>query len=383
MSLGANVDNNFVVKSVIFCLAVTFLMTTMISVFVPTNTVDGTQEISDKLLEDYHRFTGSSVTTETPWILDGIYTPYLGNTYGYTTDGWLYGSKVTTYSPSQYAGTDDAYTVSYDSTTHTFKYTSAATRDTSYSSGDVYSSVCMSKAYKSDVFFTPAGKTMAGEHFYYEYSGYRYALKPNTDIHAVNQDGTEINVNRSTTSLSLIWYEYNTSSGIAGQLVLSGNDSGVSYLTANEIVNTFNSANNTAKFKMSFNGVDLNVYIKINPYYTASGLSVEDCYNNGYWELMVTSTSVSAATYTNADYSFNIYEIWNTLVDLVTFNTDNYDMSPAMGTLASLTINVCFFAILVSLGLTCYPILIFAGIYAVIQAINFSNIFGGLGGIFG
>lgn len=34
--------------------------------------------------------------------MTGCYTPYQGTNYGYTPDGWLYGTKITDITPEQY-----------------------------------------------------------------------------------------------------------------------------------------------------------------------------------------------------------------------------------------------------------------------------------------
>lgn len=373
--LGSSTDNNFTFGIVVLAVAILFLMPTFISVFVEKDTENTASDQLENVLDGYNKFTGTYPTNEEVWSLTGIYTPVgisengqPSQNYAYTPDHWIYGSRIGTYSPTQYTG-GSAYSVTYDDG---FYFYDGNTLD-GHKAGDLYTSVAMDTAQKSDIFFTPSGKRVSGENWYYEYNGYRYSFQPLSDYLYKDQNGNIMKTTASNTSLSLIWYDFYGSQGISGQLVLSGSDSGVAYLTSSEIVGAFNSANNLAKFKMTFNGNDMNVYIKIKNEYTSAGYSVAECFDYGYWEIMITSISTSIQTYISTDYSMNVYNIWDTFVDLFTFNMDAYNLSPEMQMVASITLSVIMYAALLSLGLTCYPILIFAGIVAIIQTIAFTG----------
>lgn len=361
-------DSNFRFGIVVFAIAILLLMPTFISVFVDKDTGDTAPENLDKVLDGYQRFTGTFPTNENVWALTGIYTPVgvdaNGNpsqNYAYTEDHWIYGARVGSYTPSQFSGSS-AYTVGYDGG---FYYYSGNTLD-GHKTGDLYTSVAMDAAQKSDIFFTPAGKRVSGENWYYEYDGLRYSFQPLSDYYYKNTNGDIMKTTASNTSLSLIWYDYYGNSGISGQLVLSGSDSGVAYLTSSEIVSAFNSANNMAKFRMTFNGNDMNVYIKIKNEYTSIGYSVAECFDLGYWEIMVSSISTSVETYLSTDYSMNVSAVWETMVDLFTFNMQDYNMSPDMQMICSVTISAVMYAALIALFPEIWPIVLIAG---VVQAI--------------
>lgn len=369
--LGSSTDNNFTFGIVVMAVAILFLMPTFISVFVEKDNGDSAPANLDNVLDGYNKFTGTYPTNEEVWALTGIYRPVGLNAngepspnYAYTPDHWIYGARLGTYSPSQFTG-NSSYTVNYD---NGFYYYSGNTLD-GHTTGQLYTSVAMDVNEKSDIFFTPSGKRVSGENWFYEYNGLRYSFQPLSDYLYKNQNGDVMKTTASNTSLSLIWYDYYGNSGISGQLVLSGSDSGVAYLTSAEIVSAFNSANNLAKFKMTFNGNDMNVYIKIKNEYTSAGYSIAECFDMGYWEIMISSISTNVNTYISTDYSMNVYNIWDTFVDLFTFNMDGYGMSPEMQMVASITISVVLYASLLSLGLTCYPILILAGLVALVQTI--------------
>lgn len=378
MGLLGSVDNAFAYKMIIFAMAILFLMPTFISIY---TTVGDDEQVQD-LLDEYKSFTGTKPTNEAVWCLTGIYTPYAGGSaYGYTDDGWLYGSKVSTYTPSQYRYTSMEYSVSdfkeitddtgkVTNTTYydTYRYT-VNTSNGDKKADDIYTAVAMDVNQKSSIFFTSGGKVEEGDFFYYEYNGYRYAFQPLADYTGQNSAGEAIPVSAVTTSLSLIWYDYYGNQGISGQLVLSGSDSGVAYLTATDIIRSFDSTTSTSKFTMMFNGVNMNVYIRLNPYYVAQ-YSVQDCFNLGYWEIMVSSLSTDVNAYLDTSYEFNPSKIFDVMIKLFTFNAADLGLSGWTATLASIIISIPLYAALLSIGMSFYPVLILAGILAAIQSIT-------------
>lgn len=366
-------DNRFIYSAVVFAVAVLFLTPTMVNMYASPDNDVGDSTL-DGLLSDYTNFTGSqsNLANEDVWTLSGIYTPYLGGSYHYEPNGWLYGSKIgvsSPYLPSQYTDTSMANcTVQYDENMNVYKYTTSSFDG--HDTGDIYSAVTMDVNQKSDIFFTTSGKNTSGNYFWYEYSGYRYEFSPSSQTEIYDANGDIISIDSSNAGLSLIWYDYlsGTASGLSGQLILS-TDQGVAFLTSEDILRAYESAISTAKFEMVFNGVPINIYIRINPYYISQGMSIEDCWNNGYWEVMVSTNSVETSDYLSSDYSFNIYQIWDTFQDLFTFNTAEYGFDEPYGTIASLLMCIPMYALLISVGLTCYPVLIVAGIVAGVQAI--------------
>ena len=366
--LGGGDNSEFRFGIIVFAIAILLLMPTFISVFVEKNTGETAPENIENVLDGYYKFTGTFPTNENIWALTGIYTPVgvddngqLSTNYAYTPDHWIYGARLGSYSPTQFTGSS-AYSVGYNGG---FYYYSGNTLD-GHKTGDLYTSVAMDTAQKSDIFFTPSGKRESGENWYYEYNGLRYSFQPLSDYYYKNTDGDIMKTTASNTSLSLIWYDFYGNQGISGQLVLSGSDSGVAYLTASEIVGAFNSANNLAKFNMRFNGNDMNVYIKIKNEYTSAGYSVAECFDRGYWEIMVSSISTSVQTYLSTDYSMNVSAVWETMVDLFTFNMSDYNMSPDMQLICSVTISAVLYASLIAIFPEIWPIVLIAGLVTAI-----------------
>lgn len=376
---GGGSDNRYTHEILTFAIALMFLLPLLINLFaVPTAEPVSYQEYIDQLNDEYTNMTGSSPTSESVWGLSGIYLPYTGGSYGYTADGWLHGGKIHDYTPSQYSNGPTSYIVSDRDTSGdevvnypVYRYTDVPDISTGLDVGDMYTSISMDASQKSDIFFSPASKVETMQGFYYEYSGYRYAFSPLTDLYAFDSNGDQVKIVANTSSLSLIWYSYYGSEGIAGQLIISGSDSGVSYLTKNEVVQAFNSTTNASKFEMQFNGVTCNLYVRIDPYYTSGGMSVAECFDNGYWSIMVTSNSANVSSYTSTDYELSIFNITETIIDLLTFNLEDYGFSPLVSTVASAVVVVPLYVGLISMGLTFTPLLFGAGALAIFQGLSF------------
>ena len=394
----------------IFAMVIMVAMPIMVTTFVPNQAIDTDEEA---LLDDYYSFTGVTEghTKEAVWVLTGIYTPYQGGDYGYTDDGWLYGSRIQYNTPEQYGqGSPQNFTVyrddqgiyrywmdtaDYDKdkgTGHHGTYRYATEEDVEEDDdlvvgqiikngeiGDLYTHIVFDRSQKSNIFFTSSGKhgeggeayTVGSKYFYYEYTGYRYAFQPTSDNYTVDADGNKIAITATTTSLSLIWYEYYTQSGISGQLILSGSDSGVAYINGDQIVRAFDSTTNTARFAMTFNGgVEMGIYVKIDPYATTTlGKTVKQAYDEGYWSIMVTSLSTDPDAYIGTDFSLDIEKIFMAIVDLMTFNYSKYHMSDMMGMICSFVMVIPLYAGLIALALNNWEALIITGVLLAIQGI--------------
>lgn len=395
-------DTGFVVKVIIFALLLMFLVPLFFSLFVPQ--VDNGEDMRyaeqiQQLEDEYYLATGRTVTATTEtWALTGIYEPFMGSNYGYTDDGWIYGARATNYSPRQYyypasahPDVNFAYSVVYNESDHLYYYTHVDTKDKThtparwvvipgegndppsgywdFTDASVYTAVAMDNEHISTVFFTPGGKTTTDQGYYYEYTGYRYAFQPLRPYHTYI-GGIDTEVEPNSTSLSLIWYRYSSLSGIAGQLTISGNDTGLSYLTASDIVREFNASTYSSTFDLVFNNISMHLTIRLDPIRVASGMSPEDCYNSGYWSVIVSSDAIVTTSLNDASYDFNPNNVFDTLIKLLTFRVaEDYDIEGWQGIIASLLVTMPLYASLMALALIFPQSLILVAILGAIQAI--------------
>lgn len=354
----------------------------MISIYAPAVQAND----DNTLLDDYYDFTGTSATftKEAVWVLTGIYTPFENQGYGITEDGWLYGQRVASYGPQQYDGSPTEFFVNYDKGSGYYRYAADSKdynedRGQGHKKGDLYTQVVFDYGHRSSIFFSDAAKFTrdgtryvegSNEPFFFPYTGWRYAFQPTKDFTTLDGDGYEKKVVATTTSLSLVWYYYYTQSGISGQLILSGSDGGQAYISGDQIVRAFNTITSTARFDMTFNqGVQMGIYVRLDPNVLANGMSVKDAYDLGYWSIMVTSKSTDSDAYTGTDYSLNIWNLFEVIIDLMTFNYSDYNMSPMMGAICSFVIIIPLYAGLVALAIDSWPAMALVGILAAIQGL--------------
>ena len=369
-------DTGFVVKIIVFALLLMFLVPLFFSLFIPQ--VDNGEDTKyaeqiQQLEEEYYLSTGRNVTATTEtWALTGIYEPFYGSSYGITDDGWIFGSRAINYSPWQYSPDNgdarNTYTVQYRD--GLYYYTSVDTNlDKSHSIGDLYTAVSMDNEHVSDIFFTPGGKTTTDKGYYYEYTGYRYAFQPLRPYYTY-VGGIETEVEPNSTSLSLIWYQYSSLNGIAGQLTISGSDSGLSYLSSTDILREFNQTTYSSTFDLTFNNVGMHLTIRLDPIRIAEGKSVEECYNQGWWSVVVFSDAIVTSSLNDASYDFNPNNVFDTLIKLLTFRiAEDYDIEGWQGTIASLLVTMPLYACLMALALIYPQSLILVAILGAIQAI--------------
>lgn len=387
MSGGGGGDSSWTFGWIL--VAVIVLMVTPIAMitFLPEKDTSGGEwdnEVS-QLQQEYFNVTGKSSTSEINiWALKGVYTPYDGVNVGYTDDGWIYGIKVKEVTPSQYrpaiTGISQSGISIRQADNGLYYYTSVpeyrqdivlATWDGDKVTNPDYASVCsmvvFDEAHHSDTFFTTSSKTSSEDHFYYSFTGYRYVYQPLSDYH-VSVGGNAIEVNHSTTSLSLIWYKYSTLSGISGQLTISGSDTGLSYLTADDIVREFNEHNYSSTFDMQFNGVTMHLVIRMDPMFLQS-LTVADAYNAGYWSVMVYSDAM-AKDMISPTFDMSVENILQTVISLFTFNlAEEYDIDGWVAFIISLIVTFVFYAVALVVCLHNAYLMILLLIIGIIQVI--------------
>lgn len=380
---GSYVNEAFIKRCLTFSITVTVLLPTFIALFVPA--YDGGLEDSlNAVTSEYYKMTGADPTNEEVWALSGIYTAVgvddkgdPSTAWGTTRDGWVFGSRIVEYTPSQFKAPEGLnkgageYTVKYSEEKGLYYYTAAGSDLLSIEIGDsleestMYTSVSMDAQKKSSRFFT-AGDVVYNDNgtFYFDFNNWRYVFQPLRDYKASN----DLNVRQTTSSLSLIWYSTNYGDdGISGQLIINSANQGIAYLTAGDIIRAFDPSNYTSKFELIFNGLNINLYIQINPY-AAQHYSITDCFNQGYWSILVTSPMITDSSLGMTLNSINFNQLLDTVISLLTFNTNIYGLSGMSATLAILFFNISFYTSLIAVALPNWKALAMIGVFGGIMA---------------
>lgn len=370
---GGGGDTEFTYKKIVWALLIISILPLMINLVVsPADETDEWEREYNSISQQFYNSAGvpPSASMEV-WALRGIYTPLSdpSASYGYTDDGWLYGSAIRDNTPNQYEGsawdTERFKVAQADNGLWYYVQAPAARADivtatwdgikiTSTEGATVYTSVSMDTAHKSDVFFTTNNRLDINGHYYYGYTGYRYSFSPLHSYQSTNGDGETLDVSSTSSSLSLIFYQYNTLSGLAGQLSISGNDEGVAYLSSQDIIREYEGINYTATFDMTFSKMPMHLQIRLNPAAIAKGMTIEQCWDGGYWSVVVygdrnVEDYVGGVFGGTSDFSLeNMFEVFT---DLFGFRlADHYDIDGWVGILASLVFSLAFYAVLVAIA---------------------------------
>ena len=397
MGLMGGGNSSFTFRILIFAMVIMIMTPTLITVYAPGHAINIDE---DELFDGYYSMTGQQASTKTAiWAMTGIYEPVIeGQPFGQTGDGWLFSNRLQYYTPTQYQGTQEDYIVYRDSNGVYRYYHDTAdyneTKGTGHqglcywdsdsdewvertdSTGELYTQVNFDTQHKSDIFFSEANKTVNDDgSFFYYYSGYRMAFQPISSYTTLDKNGDRVPVIATTTSCSLIWYRWYTSSGVAGALVLSGNQGGTAMINSGQIISAFNQVTSTATFKLVFNGgIELDAHIRIDPMYLETK-TVQECYDEGFWSIMITSESADADAYTGTDFSANPMKVLDTAIDLFTFNYDDYNFEPWLGILLSILFVLPLYAMLITLCLDNAYLWILMGIMTAVQSISLFNLF--------
>ena len=100
-------------------------------------------------------------------------------------------------------------------------------------------------------------------------------------------------------------------------------------------------------------------------------MTPKTAYDNGYWSVMVTSDAIASSNINNASYEFNFDNVFQTLIDLLTFDiAKDYDIPGWEATIASLLVTMPLWAALISLAIANYYILIGVALLAAVQSLN-------------
>ena len=101
-------DAHTLVVIAIFCIAMSVMSTCLVSMFV-SGSSDYDYDTINAYRSDLTSFSGGQLVNDTPWVLNGVYTPFTPGSIpdedipdhierdGGRTTGWLFGQKITNY----------------------------------------------------------------------------------------------------------------------------------------------------------------------------------------------------------------------------------------------------------------------------------------------
>lgn len=330
-------NDNLQVGIAVFCIVVSILTAMMVPIFAPNYDTGYSYEDVYQEREELEAFTGESMTSQTPWKLGGVYTPYVpGETYGISDEGWLYGSSI-----------------EYDDIGKTtgIKLDPEQKSAMLFSQGSGMGTVEENKWYYSDGFWgNLAWKISSGfwgifgvdasrtetkdvELPTWQYTGYRYEFDPMMTIQSHDSETDKVAANDA--KLSIIWYDVQGAQGISGGLVLySDKSQGIvaNYSSTDIIANYDLNSSFASSYTFDFDGTEVNMFILFDPDVINNGISLDEAWDEGMWTVAFSATSAdNLFDIGNSNtLSNSIGNILSTYADIFTFDIPNMPLHWSM-----------------------------------------------------
>lgn len=332
-------DDSTLIKIAVFGLTMSIMCTVMISlVFSSEAGGDYDFDTIQEYREDLSKFTGESMLSKTPWVLTGVYTPWLNGDpiEGHLTDdGWLYGEAIT----ASEADPDDSSIpyYSYIGETSNIKLDPEQKSSILISVSDTTYSYEYEDGYKwwadtdswygwlADKLFVPVGEFFGADKYTYEtgnaskwdYTGYRYVFDPTLPFSdAVTQsvkDG----------ALSVVWYSFNGQEGLSGALDVYGGDVLLASYSAADIISAYDySSGYAVHYDFDFEGTMLDLYIQFDEDDIQNGTPLMEAWTNGDWSMAISSETVGNFLDIEGSTSYSVTggSMVRTFVDIYTLS---------------------------------------------------------------
>lgn len=342
-------DAHTLVVIAIFCIAMSVMSTCMVSMFV-SGSSDYDYDTINAYRSDLTSFSGGQLVNDTPWVLNGVYTPFTPGSIpdedipdhierdGGRTTGWLFGEKIADYpylgevadikldknqksnqlltvgNPTEYeyrngkswwnGGNEWGVTVLDPSLVRWFSQTTGI--------GDIDENY--------------GYETVSGAANNWNYTGYRYTFDPVLPFssQASAKDGR----------LSLVWYQIPGDTGLSGALEIYADKDHeqikLGSISARDIINTFRSSEGYVQtFDFDFEGTHLNLTIRFDPTVYSSYSTLQQAWDDGAWAMAISSASAGNFFDVENSNAFNVTagSMLDTFVQIYTFEYPHFDNS--------------------------------------------------------
>lgn len=258
-------------------------------------------------------FSGESMVNDSPWILNGVYTPWVAGSTVQVEDGWLYGDSI------DYAYKGETADIKLDpdhKSSVPLNYTPEAADYTQQSGTEWWANIPIISNIGTALGFDPyTYETLYANNW--NYTGYRYVFDPTLPFlstpTASSVDG----------SLSLVWYSFNGTEGLSGGLDVYGGEILLASYTASDIVADYNSGSGYATvYDFDFDGALLHLSIRFDPDVIQDGTNLMQAWTNGDWSMAISSTSAGnfLDIENSAAYSTSVGAMLETFIQIFTFS---------------------------------------------------------------
>ena len=346
MSAGGG-DDRLQVQLAIWGVVISVMVSAMLPILMPASATGYTLDDIYKERASLEMYTGQTMINQAPYMLQHVYTPYtVGDEYNLTEEGWLYGTELVdgngdpsyVLDGTEYIGkTTIRLDPSMKSTVPLF--TSTEVQVTEYQTLGFLGGGFWQGVVEGFMKFIGAlhNAEYSDEQYYriinhtyptWSFSGYRYELDPMLRINTENGvDQKKVD----DAKLSIVWYDLDGQEGISGGLVLynAKTDAILASYTAAEIVAAYNSmTDNASQFKLNFDGVIVNMWIRFDPDVLVNNLDLSQSFSLGKWTIAFTSSS--ADTYldlqNSTSFTKSLGSMLETYIGIFTMSLPNLTM---------------------------------------------------------
>lgn len=308
--MGYSGDSQVLIRIAVFGIAMSVVCTAMVAVMFASN-ADGDYDFESiqEYRDELSRFTGESMLNKTPWVLTGVYTPWLleyGVTEDHMADGWLYGEAFTT--PEQYPYIGKAEGVKLDPAHKSSRLIGVGdeTYDYLVKTGlkwwaqhyDFETLLVGPVGWLAHEGIIDLADLLGIDKYVYDkrtvgtwdYTGYRYVFDPTLPFSA---DGGDGKTSAKDGALSVVWYSYNGQEGLSGALDVYGGDVLLASYSATDIIAAYNDGSGHAtRYEFDFQGAVLDLYVQFDEDVLQAGMPLLEAWSGGYWSMAISSTTV-------------------------------------------------------------------------------------------
>lgn len=339
--MAAGGDDNTLIKVAVFGITMSIIATCMVAWYA-TGTGDYDYDTINAYRSDLTTFSGGQLVNDTPWILTGVYTPFIPSEVDdedvashVDADGWLFGSKIT-----DYAELNKSADIHLDKNNKSSQLLSIGSPysweyrngKSWWNGGNDYGIIVLDPSIVG-FFKRIAGQDTSNVGYELEtgtannwnYTGYRYTFDPTLPFAqgASSKDGT----------LSLVWYDTGEDTGLSGALQIYGSSKDgsqilLAHYSAYDIISAFQSSGGYVQiYDFDFKGVHLNLTVRFDPTVFSKYATLMDAWRDGAWSMSISSASAGNFFDVENSNAFNVTAgtMFDTFIQIFTFQYPHFD----------------------------------------------------------
>lgn len=334
-------SDSLLVKIAVFGITMSIMATCMITWYA-SGSGDYDYETINAYRNELVQFSGGALVNDTPWVLSGVYTPFIPSQVDdedikdhIDPDGWLFGNRITNYSDLGNAADihldKDKKSNQLLSVGNPYSYRYQNGKEW-WNGGNDFGIVVLDPTvvkFFGDIIGQDTSDTgyeyVSGSANNWNYTGYRYTFDPTLPFAqgSSSKDGT----------LSIVWYDIGTDTGISGGLEVygsggQGSQVKLAHYSATDIISAYQSSDGYAQvYDFDFEGIHLNLSVRFDPTVYSKYASLRDAWNDGAWSIAVSSASAGNFFDVENSNAFNVTAgtMFDTFVDIFTFQYPKFD----------------------------------------------------------